>query len=288
MQPKNYLNNKDILKEIHKCKSSYCSFLDPSYADYDIILNSTTEIHEKLEEAKQQRATRLNKIIHTNTTLPKNEIPVIHPHEIEITDLVFRVKTWDHIPTIQVTPKKVTKSKKKNPIEDEDSLFMEFDDLEKESETKSKYQKVNFPPFQHFKLKLENDEYIPYCVGKSHWVGDLTTGKFSTTHGKLTNEIAKMYLKICERFATRTNWRGYSYNDEMKSQAILQLTAVGLQFDESKTENPFGFWSIIIDNSFSKVWNVEKRNQNIRDDILEMNNYNPSMTRQNDWNYSSD
>ena len=38
-----------------------------------------------------------------------------------------------------------------------------------------------------------------------------------------------------------------------------------------------------ITNSFTRVLNIEKRNQNIRDDILEMNNYSPSYTRQGDW-----
>ena len=30
------------------------------------------------------------------------------------------------------------------------------------------------------------------------------------------------------------NVRGYTYNDEMRGQAILQLAQIGLQFDESK------------------------------------------------------
>ena len=38
-----------------------------------------------------------------------------------------------------------------------------------------------------------------------------------------------------------------------------------------------------VTNSFTRVLNLEKRNQNIRDDILEMNNYSPSYTRQGDW-----
>lgn len=87
-------------------------------------------------------------------------------------------------------------------------------------------------------------------------------------------------MKLCERYATRSNWRGYTYNDEMRSQALLQLSQVGLQFDESKSQNPFAYYTTAITNSFTRVLNIEKRNQNIRDDILEMNNFNPSYTRQ--------
>ena len=86
-------------------------------------------------------------------------------------------------------------------------------------------------------------------------------------------------MKLCDRYATRGNVRGYTYNDEMRGQAILQLAQIGLQFDESKFKQ-----SLIIlrqvTNSFVRVINIEKRNQNIRDDILEMNNMNPSYTRQ--------
>ena len=94
-----------------------------------------------------------------------------------------------------------------------------------------------------------------------------------------------MWMKLCERYATRGNVRGYTYNDEMQGQAILQLTQIGLQFDESKSNNPFAYYTAAVTNSFVRIINIEKRNQNIRDDIMEMNNMMPSSTRQNSESY---
>ncbi len=144
--------------------------------------------------------------------------------------------------------------------------------------TADSHEKVNFPPFQHWKFD-ENDNLI--CVGKSHWKGTLIKGQFSKDHGQITDNLARMFLKLCERYATRGNVRGYTYNDEMRGQAILQLTQIGLQFDESKSDNPFAYYTAAVTNSFVRIINIEKRNQNIRDDILEMNGMNPSWTRQN-------
>ena len=45
-----------------------------------------------------------------------------------------------------------------------------------------------------------------------------------------------------------------------------------------------GDWShqrAAITNSFTRILNLEKKSQNIRDDVLEMNGLNPSWTRQN-------
>jgi len=137
--------------------------------------------------------------------------------------------------------------------------------------------KLNFPPFQHYKFD-EDDNLI--CVGKSHWQGGMQNGHFSKDHGKATDKLARMWMKLCDRYATRGNVRGYTYNDEMKGQAILQLAQIGLQFDESKSNNPFAYYTAAVTNSFVRVINIEKRNQNIRDDILEMNNMDPSYTRQ--------
>ena len=138
--------------------------------------------------------------------------------------------------------------------------------------------KVNFPAFQHWKYD-DKDNLV--CVGKSHWEGGMHNGKFNKEGGKPTAKLAMMWMKLCERYATRGNVRGYTYNDEMQGQAILQLTQIGLQFDESKSNNPFAYYTAAVTNSFVRIINIEKRNQNIRDDIMEMNDMMPSFTRQN-------
>ena len=56
MRRTNYLNNKDILKEIHKSKSSFCEFSDPEYGHYDLIYRNPIEKITKKEkkEARQK------------------------------------------------------------------------------------------------------------------------------------------------------------------------------------------------------------------------------------------
>lgn len=270
----NYLNNKDILKEIHKSKSTYCSFIRPEYSDYDMILDSVKKINKKnIAQARKNRADRLSRLAfeaaqEKSTEKLKLEQFEIKHTKVPITDIVFRIMTWEHIP--------VDESKSKKSFNnDNEEIVTEYDDS---VPSVTKYVKVNFPPFFHYTVD-ENSE--PCLVGKSHWAGDIQTGHFSKEHGKMTNKLAIMFMKLCERYATRSNWRGYTYNDEMKSQALLQLSQIGLQFDESKSSNPFAYYTAAITNSFTRVLNIEKRNQNLRDDILELNNLNPSYTRQN-------
>ena len=276
----NYLNNKDILKEIHKSKSTYCVFLDPADADYDMILNNVSEINKKnIKLARTARAERLTKVAFDTQIAAGVEKKKVTDHEVKLkdvpdTDVVFRVMTWDHVPVDAV---KTAKAKAKlEELQEDDAAHTEYDD-EADALATTKYTKCNFPPFQHYKA---TEDGVAYCIGKSHWHGDLITGQYSKDHGAMTKKLALMFMKLCERYATRSNWRGYTYNDEMRSQALLQLSQIGLQFDESKSQNPFAYYTAAITNSFTRVLNIEKRNQNLRDDILEMNNMTPSYTRQ--------
>jgi len=264
MKKVNYLNNKDLLLEIHRSKNSYSSYTKPEYHQYDLILPSIEKINIRtIAEAKRVRAKRLGqqafeaaKAVNPKCKAAEFEVDY---KTIEKPDVVFRIMTYDHIP--------LEPGRKRTPKTLADHR-----------------EKVNFPAFQHWKFD-ENDELV--CVGKSHWKGPMKTGKFCKDHGQVTNTLARMYIKLCERYATRGNVRGYTYNDEMKGQAILQLTQIGLQFDESKSDNPFAYFTAAVTNSFVRVINIEKKMQNIRDDILEMNGMNPSYTRMINAEYAS-
>ena len=253
----NYLNNKDLLEEIHKSKNSYCSYTKDEYSTYDLIVNKIDAINIRtVAQAKRNKAKRLTqqeyerrKAINPKTKLSECDIDY---RKISKDDVVFRVMTYEHIPE--------DPGRKRNPRNVAD-----------------KKVKVNFPPFQHWKYDKKGNLT---CIGKSHWEGGLHNGKFNKDVGKATNKLALMWMKLCERYGTRGNVRGYTYNDEMQGQAILQLAQIGLQFDESKSNNPFAYYTAAVTNSFVRIINIEKRNQNIRDDILEMNNMMHSMTRQ--------
>ena len=261
-----YLNNRDLLLEIHRSKCSFSSFTKPEFSQHDLILSSLDKINVRtVAEAKRNRAKRLGleafaRARQAGDKKSKLAEFIVDYKKIPKVDVVIRIMTFDHIP-LAPGRKKTTKT------------------------TADAYDKVNFPPFQHWKFN-DKDELI--CVGKSHWKGTVDKGHFSKDHGRITENLGKMFIKLSERYAQRSNWRGYTYVEEMRGQAILQLSQIGLQFDESKSENPFAYYTAAVTNSFTRVLNLEKKNQNIRDDLLESAGLTPSMTRQNSQEFAEE
>lgn len=257
-----YLSNKELLKEIHNSKMSYCWVKDDQYFHYDHIIDSLDEITpELIQLAKENRASRLQKNAYDaevkawekgltgKKTKPRAADFAVDVETISDTDVVFRLMTFEHVPA---------EKRKTNPKTEADN-----------------YSKCNFPPYKH--IAIVDGELTE--VARSHWQGGLDNGHFSVDHGKTNNRLASMYIKLCERYSMRGNWRGYTYVDEMRGQALLQLTQIGLQFNEAKSQNPFAYYTAAINNSFTRVLNLEKRGQNIRDDLLEQAGLDPSSTR---------
>lgn len=255
----NYLTNKELLSEIHKSKCSYSYFVDTKYSMYDAIVPSldsiTQEVIDATRASKAKKLIQAEKLKQKEAGLKNHQIKVaeIDPLSIPVEDLVWRIMTFDHI-----------------PLDDER--------VKKPKSIADNHVKLVFPPFKHY--ILEDGE--PREVGRSHWRNALENGEFSQEHGQISKRLALMFMKLVERYSQRGNWRGYTYVDEMRSQALLQLSLVGLQFDESRSDNPFAYYTVTVSNSFTRILNLEKRNQNIRDDMLVMHGVTPSITRQID------
>ena len=132
----NYLNNKDILEEIHRSKNSFSSYIQPEYHQYDIILSAVEKINIRtIAEAKRAKAKRLGQAEYERRKTAGEKIKQadteIDYKKITKTDVVFRIMTYDHIPT--------NSTRKRNPKSEAD-----------------KRDRVNFPAFQHWKFD-END-----------------------------------------------------------------------------------------------------------------------------------
>jgi hypothetical protein len=234
-----FLKNADILREIHNSKKTFCSFIEPQYADYDEIVTDRDMITDELiETVRQRKATPRGK--------PHIPIDTIAPESI-----VFRVMTYEHIPLDPDRPRR-------------------------NRNVENNYAKTSFNPFKHY-IKIDGGLRE---VCRSHWNGGFENGHFSADHGRVNNRLAQMLILLVERYARRPNFRGYSYLDDMCGQALVQLSQIALQFDESKSVNPFAFYTTAMHNCFVRVLNMEKRVQTIRDDLLIVAGAAPSNTRQ--------
>ena len=263
---KKYLNNADLLREIHISKMSYCWVLDDAYNMYDYIVFDESEITEELleiaaaERIKRLNSTTLDKIRAENAFTAKKakeyaEENHVLLHDIPLDEVVIRVITNEHIP------------------------FMENTNEQKKVRT-------NFEPFKHYIVDSSGELYE---VARSHWRGNLENGSFSLMHGRQTNELGKMFIKLAEEISHKPNYRNYTYLDEMMGDARIQLVKNALLFNESilykKVKpavqlNPFAYYTSFVNNAFRSVLNSEKNVRNIRDDLLELQGFNPSHTRQ--------
>lgn len=254
-----YLNNQLLLDQIHKSKISYCSYLDPTYTRCDLIVESLDEVTDELldeaiakRRAKEQRQLRSEYTERTGKRTGK-EFNAIRAPEYQREDMVVRVITFEHIPLLP-EPRNVQC---------------------KRPEAKLRVR-INFTPFKHY--VMIDGQYVE--VLRSHWIGGFDNGHFSQTHGKTTDKLGRAYLLLASRYSGKSNFRGYTYREEMVGHAIMKLAEHGLQFDEDTTNNPFAYLTRVTHNSFLHILNSEKKEQDRRDSMREKAGLQPSTARQ--------
>ena len=216
----------------------------------------------KIEKANRALVTKHNKERNSSNSAVKQKALakpakkdfIILPEDIKIEDLVVRFHTFEFIP------------------------LMDLEDMARKPVTEADYRtKLPYVPFIHYVIDTDsNGCYSLREVGRSHW----KNGEFCADAGGITNNLAKMYMLLAEKISNNHGWRGYSYLDEMIGSSLLHLSAVGLQFNEARSDRPFSYLTSTVDRVFLRVLLVEKKQQSIRDDLIESAGCTPSNARQ--------
>lgn len=94
--------------------------------------------------------------------------------------------------------------------------------------------------------------------------------------GRLSDELARMLMMLTRKYAQRPCFSGYTYKEDMISEALANLCQNALKFNPEKSKNPFAFYTSCINNSFLQFLNVEKKHRRIRDQLLIDMGENPS------------
>lgn len=98
----------------------------------------------------------------------------------------------------------------------------------------------------------------------------------SREQDQMTNELVKMLTMLCARYATRGQFSGYSYVDDMKAYAMYMIVRTWRAFNPEKGSNPFAFYTQCIKNSFIQYLKKESNERDIRDQLLVEAGLNPS------------
>ena len=78
---------------------------------------------------------------------------------------------------------------------------------------------------------------------------------------KLSPQLLYNFELLVYRISTKPSFRGYSYLDDMKAAAMLDIVEHWKRFDASRSEtpNPFAYFSTITVNAFKTYLRKEKK-----------------------------
>jgi hypothetical protein len=100
--------------------------------------------------------------------------------------------------------------------------------------------------------------------------------KKSKEQDKMTDNLAKMFMLLAAKYASKGRFVNYTYNDDLQSFALLTGVRVWRSFDPTKSSNPFAYFTQVFKSAFLQYDNNERRQRDIRDAKLIEAGANPS------------
>ena len=94
---------------------------------------------------------------------------------------------------------------------------------------------------------------------------------------RVPDYIGTCIYQIATRLATKPNFSGYSYKDDMISDGIENCLLYINNFNPEKSQNPFAYFTQIIYYAFLRRIQKEKKQLEIKGKILERSGYDEVM-----------
>ena len=91
----------------------------------------------------------------------------------------------------------------------------------------------------------------------------------NTALPKIPEYFGEAIIQIATRFSRRSNFIGYSFRDEMISDAIEHALVAVDKFDANKSSNPFSYITTMVYYSFIRRIAKEKRQSYIRSKLIQ-------------------
>lgn len=138
---------------------------------------------------------------------------------------------------------------------------------------------IGFVPFILYRTSLDAKGKLAFKeVARSHHRNGIFNP--SPPRSGMTPKLAQLLMTMVESYSRKGNWRGYSWIDDMRSEALVNLTMNVLKFDESKSDNPHAYITRCIETTFLRELRKHKRQGEIRDTLLMEEGLKPSHAAQ--------
>lgn len=126
------------------------------------------------------------------------------------------------------------------------------------------------------KYKVDNeelkDELVKYIDSCEFMRIQNKKGEWKTKikkRGQVSEKLGQMVKTISEGLATKGNWRGYTWKEDMISFAILITLKYFHNFNHIENNNAHGYINRICSNAFLQYVQKEKSHSNIKKELYE-------------------
>ena len=134
--------------------------------------------------------------------------------------------------------------------------------------------------------KRNNNHYIDnkrFTAAMTQWA-DEARALPKNQRPPLPNFVGECLMKLVNGYASKVNFAGYTYVDEMKSEALLTCVKYAHNFDPTKSQNAFAYFTQIVHHAFTQVLNKEKSISTMKFNMMKEANPNLSKRDFNDIN----